>query len=495
MAPKRRPAADGPRGRGRDEEPPVRRRGGVRLRRPAREGEAPAEGRHLEAGRSFEEGVATPCHEIPIDSLRKRLAIHVRGRYWSAPGEISGLVRGVQVRSKEDIEVEVELQGTNTETILRWASGAAERVMRVHLCGCRCTDMIDSENLLHGEEMSVRKGEDLAWMTNLTEAGDPAEAKAAAEPPLGEGKEKEGKGKERSRGRSREAEKKKKKKKRERSSEKRSKSSGEGKSSKEKAKKQLSIKHQAKKTPKSVYGGTGMDPDPKVRKKVAARAARRLKKKKKSSSASSSSGSSSEESDEESDELFEETQKVRKVGRVAPGALTAAGCKEMATNLLSSTGGIWDQTEGPLQPICCQYFRQVLSSRVSGGQAREALTLSWCLDLLIQARAAEAADGLMQRLKSLEMASQGAAWSVAQRVELIPAEKPIISSRAEAREAIKENKEESRTRADASKGKHKGEAWSTSWRDSSWQTDKGKGKEVKGKGKKGKEKDQGKKQE
>ena len=173
------------------------------------------------------------------------------------------------------------------------------------------------------------------------------------------------------------------------------------------------------------------------------------------------------------------------------------GCpdKEMATNLLSSTGGIWDQTEGPLQPICCQYFRQVLSSRVSGGQAREALTLSWCLDLLIQARAAEAADGLMQRLKSLEMASQGAAWSVAQRVELIPAEKPIISSRAEAREAIKENKEESRTRADASKGKHKGEAWGTSWRDSSWHVDKGKGKEVKGKGKKGKEKDQGKKQE
>ena len=322
MAPKRRPAADGPRGRGRDEEPPVRRRGGVRLRRPAREREVPAEGRHLEAGRSFEDGVATPCHEIPIDSLRKRLAIHVRGRYWSAPGEISGLVRGVQVRSKEDIEVEVELQGTNTETILRWASGAAERVMRVHLCGCRCTDMIDSENLLHGEEMRVRKGEDLAWMTNLTEAGDPAEAKAAAEPPVGEGKEKEGKGKERSRGRSREAEKKKKKKKRERSSEKRSKSSGGGKSSKEKAKKQLSIKHQAKKTPKSVYGGTGMDPDPKVRKKVAARAARRLKKKRKSSSASSSSGSSSEESDEESDELFEETQKVRKVGRVAPGALT-----------------------------------------------------------------------------------------------------------------------------------------------------------------------------
>jgi len=242
-----------------------------------------------------------------------------------------------------------------------------------------------------------------------------------------------------------------------------------------------------------VFAGTGMDPDPKVRKKIAAKASRRLKKKKKSSSESSSTGSSSGSSEDESGELFEETQKVRRIGRMAPGALTTAGCKEMANNLLSSTGGIWDQAEGPLQPICCQYFRQVLSTRLTGGQSREALTLSWCLDLLMQARIAEAADGLMQRLKAIEMTSQGASWSVSQKIELVPLEKPIISSRTEAREAIKESKEENRTRAEASKGKSKGD-WSSSWRDAPWHQEKGKRKEGKGKGKKGKEKEQ-KKQE
>lgn len=71
----------------------------------------------------------------------------------------------------------------------------------------------------------------------------------------------------------------------------------------------------------SVFAGTGMDPDPKVRKRIAAKAAKKLKKKK-SSSESSSTGSSSDSYDEESGELFEETQKVRRIGRLAPGALT-----------------------------------------------------------------------------------------------------------------------------------------------------------------------------
>ena len=68
-------------------------------------------------------------------------------------------------------------------------------------------------------------------------------------------------------------------------------------------------------------------------------------------------------------------------------------------------------------------------------------------------------------------------------------EKPIISSRAEAREAIKESKEENRTRAEASKGKNKGD-WSSGWREAPWHQEKGKHKE----GKEGKDKEQ-KKQE
>ena len=151
---------------------------------------------------------------------------------------------------------------------------------------------------------------------------------------------------------------------------------------------------------------------------------------------------------------------------------------------------------GPIRRSSSTHMLPVLPSstqlEANRGQSREALTLSWCLDLLVQGRVAEAADGLMQRLKAIEMSAQGASWSISQRIELVPLEKPIISSRTEAREAIKESKEENRTRAEASKGKGKSK-WPGSWRDTSWHQEKGKGKDSKGKGKKGKEKDAGKK--
>ena len=485
----RRPAARVERREEVRREPP-RERGGRVRRRPA--GADPGRPEAVEVrggaeGRLFEEGQAVRCQNIPLELLRKRLPVAITGRYWGAPGEISGLVRGIQIRGKEDVEVEVDLQGTTTETILHWATGSSEKVMRIHMCGGLCEAMLDAENLLHGEEIRMRKGEDPAWAMNLIDEGRSGVKKAGEAAPEGDQpKEKEEK-REAERGRSREKEKKKKRKRKGRSS-------GEAHSPKGEDKKKTSIRAMARKSLKSVFEGTGMDPNPKVRKKITAKASRRAKKKKKSSSESSSTESSSESTDEESGELFEETQKVRKIGRFAPGALTTAGCREMASNLLNSSGGIWDQSEGALQPICCQYFRQVLSTRVTGGQSREALTLSWCLDLLMQGRVAEASDGLMQRLKAIEMSAQGASWSISQRIELVPAEKPIISSRAETREAIKESKEENRARAEASRGKTKGD-WSGGWRDTPWQHEKGKHKEGKGKGKKGKEKEQGRKQE
>ena len=50
-------------------------------------------------------------------------------RYWGKSGEIAGLVKGNQVRGPQDIELEVEIQGTSTETILQWATGASKKVM------------------------------------------------------------------------------------------------------------------------------------------------------------------------------------------------------------------------------------------------------------------------------------------------------------------------------------------------------------------------------
>ena len=421
--------------------------------------------------------------EHPVGTAQKAAPGDNHGPLLGGPREISGLVRGIQIRGKEDVEVEVDLQGTTTETILHWATGSSEKVMRIHMCGGLCEAMLDAENLLHGEEIKMRKGEDPAWAVNLIDEGRSGVKKAGeAAPERDQPKEKEEK-REAERGRSREKERKKKRKRKGRSS-------SEAHSPKGEDKKKTSIRAMARKSLKSVFEGTGMDPNPKVRKKITAKASRRAKKKKKSSSGSSSTESSSESTDEESGELFEETQKVRKIGRFAPGALTTAGCREMASNLLNSSGGIWDQSEGALQPICCQYFRQVLSARVTGGQSREALTLSWCLDLLMQGRVAEASDGLTQRLKAIEMSAQGASWSISQRIELVPAEKPIISSRAETREAIKESKEENRTRAEASKGKTKGD-WPGGWRDTPWQHEKGKPKKERAKEKRARRRNRG----
>ncbi|CAK9117290.1 unnamed protein product [Durusdinium trenchii] len=176
--------------------------------------------------------------------------------------------------------------------------------------------------------------------------------------------------------------------------------------------------------------------------------AKRVKKRGNTSSGTSSD-SKSEDSSEKSVELFGEEQKIRRMGRAAPGALTCAAFRDIQNSLLTGTGGVWNPEEGVIPPIACQYYRQCMQQRLQGGQAREALTVAWTLDLLLQGRVSEACDTLTQRFKSLEMSGAGASWAISQKVELAPPEKPVLSSRPEMREAIRENREEQKTRPGA----------------------------------------------
>lgn len=73
---------------------------------------------------------------------------------------------------------------------------------------------------------------------------------------------------------------------------------------------------------------------------------------------------------------------------------------------------------------------------------KESITLGAALDLLVQARVAEACDYLCQRLKSLERIGQGVAWQTTERLELAPGQVPQISSVAEFTAARKEAKQE-----------------------------------------------------
>lgn len=115
---------------------------------------------------------------------------------------------------------------------------------------------------------------------------------------------------------------------------------------------------------------------------------------------------------------------------------------------------------------------------MSGGMARDCLNLCWSLDLLLQGRIASCGDSIAQRIKSLEMTCNGASWQVSQRLEVAPQEKGQLSSRLEANAAVKENREEEKTRR-MSKGKDgsKGEGYPP------WRAKKGEGKDKGGKGK------------
>jgi hypothetical protein len=164
--------------------------------------------------------------------------------------------------------------------------------------------------------------------------------------------------------------------------------------------------------------------------------------------------------------------------------------KEMQRQLLTSAGTVWERDRSAVPPIALQYYRSQLSSRLTGGAAREALTLSWALDLALQGKVANLADCLSQRLKSIEMSAGGTSWMVAQRVEVLPPEKGHLSSRAEAQAAAKENKDELKAR-NLGKGKEKGKSDSAypAWRPGGKGEQKGKDK---GKNKKGSDKEEGK---
>ena len=450
-----------------------------------RERDEPKTGRDHRLIDGFDKGDQVKCQDIPLEAFRRGVAVMVEGSYWGARASVAGVLQDIHVRSPADIEVSLKLQGTDEENLLRWSTGNPTELLRVHLCGNACPDRLEADNLLHGVSINKRVKEDLPWMSNLVEAGDPS--RRAVEGGLlgGETKEKGGE----DRGRERE---KATGKKHDREGGKKKKESRERDRSRGRSREKIRLRGGAKKKLEEVLGGTGLSPDPRFRRRFATKAQRRITKRKRSSS-SSTSNSSSDSSCGESVEVFSEEHKVRRIAKQAPGLLAAQALKEMQGALLTSTGGIWHQEETELHPLSIQYYRQAMAPRLQGAPSREALTLCFAIDLILQGRVAESADCLVQRLKSIEMVSQGAAWQIAQRLEVLPPERPALSSRSEAKEAIREQKAESKTKSEASQAKGKGEGWKTSsWNESGGDAGR-KGKEAKGKGKKGKQKEEQKK--
>ena len=118
-----------------------------------------------------------------------------------------------------------------------------------------------------------------------------------------------------------------------------------------------------------------------------------------------------------------------------PGKLLKSGLEEMRRYLLDKPGGgaaMSDTGESWRGTKVGAYVSQVLFANhppeAMGLQnAREIVTLSTSLDLLVSGQFARLGDVLMQRLKAVE-SSLTDGWGVAKHYELIPPSKPAITT-------------------------------------------------------------------
>eukprot|EP00435_Cladocopium_sp_Y103_P034880 s2458_g9.t1 len=427
MPPKvRRPAAKAP---------AVRRRGeprGVR-RRPARAEEEPGLGGL---------GEEIDCAQISLEQCQRLREVEViSGSYWDAP--IKAALRVREVRMKEEkLMLLAQVLGTQSEDLLKWASGQGDQIVRVHLCPKECPGTPHEDGLLHVKRLRPLGEIREDWMSNLvpqerrrTGEDELAELRADQDrhPPRGEedvqraeqvsesppGRRKDKKVKKRSRSRK-----------------------GRGAKPKLQPTKELGV----------IFGGTGADPDPKVRRFFRKKAAKLAKRKAKDSSSGSSGDPTSSSSSLSGDRaLFGSANRVHTIGRKYPGVLLSAALEEASESLITQEGGAFNTQGGALPPLFTRYFRQQLMGRMSPAMKREAQTLAFLLDLALRGRVTESLDVAAQRLKSLEMIAAGSHFTVTQQTELLPKDDSSLATLPEFTEAARRAREDGRARLDASR--------------------------------------------
>lgn len=378
--------------------------------------------------------VVIDCASITLDQCRGlREIVVVDGSYWEQKVDAVGTVQSVHLEGPE-LYLQVKVNGARTEDLLKAVSGLPGRLMKWHLCRADCRGVPHEEGVLHVKKLREAPAEKEAWMTNLMEEAviPPGETdelqllrrqQAAMRPqPQDKGPGDQHPGEEEAEEPAKKSKKKKKKK---------------------------GVKIDSTRSLAEVYKHTGLDPDPKVRRRIRRKAAKLAKSKAKGSSSSSeSSGSSTGESNQDPS-LFGTPGRVQLIGKKCPGVLLASAAEEAAEALLTGEGGIWDPNAGPVMPVFSRYFRAHLQAKMSPAMAREALTLAVGLDMGLRGKVADLLDLLGQRLKALELQANGSHYTVAQQCELLPKEGAAISTQVEIQQAAKRARDEGKTKMES----------------------------------------------
>ena len=402
--------------------------------------------------------------QVPVEKWKKHeIVVFEGGSYMGQICQAAGRFKDLSL-SDGQLVITVLLTGTTNEELLKHGTGSSSREVRVHGCPQDCGLTPEGPLFLHSQKVRripLEKEGELTWEKNLEEGMrsnvDELEELRRKERELLERakeQEKEPGRKEKKRKREKkEGEKRKEKHKEKGAEEVSSSSSASGR------KRKFGGRTIAKKSLEVIFGGTGLDPKPRVRRQVLSFARRKLKRSRTKSSASSSSSSTggSNDSAQESD-LLQDQSKIRQIARFAPGVLTASGIKLMKENLRDLEGS-WLEDSGAILPMTLRYVRSSLSSRLTGGPLRESMNLAMMLDLGLQGRICEMLDVGIQRLKSIEAVSTGASWQTAEKLELLPSMVPQIRSRGEMAAVNREIKADNQARV--STPGNPGKGWQT----------------------------------
>ena len=406
-------------------------------------------------------GLEVEGYKVPPLELGEGVRIAMEAAtYYLQECKVAGEIRGLEIREGQ-VSLRLTLLGTTHEGLLKLHSGAPGTVFRLHLCQPSCNQEEVADTLLHTRKIRLVKSLDKedGWVSNLEkvrpmEGQDDLSALRRREQELGLGGP-PGIGEQAPPAKETRKEKKKMKKERREERKKERDRGGppevleETSGSQEPAKLDGSqARRAAKKSLSSLFGGTGLDPREKTRRRVSKKARMALKKKEKKDTSSRSSGSSTSSdpsmAEEGAESVFQQSSKVRQVALGFPGALACQALAQMRSNLLAEIGS--EDRPGSIRACAVAYYRQQLGKKASGPAQRECLTIAASVDQLLGGNAAGAMDILLQRLKSCESSMMGTHWTVSQRLEVVPQENMQLTPAPEMGVARKDVYDETRLR-------------------------------------------------